>query len=477
MDLVGGPPILIYEGPVAGRVTWDRDNRLYFFEQGSSELRRIPADGGSPETVLSLTPMSSQSRFTDARVLPDGRGALIMERAEGVSRIHLVDLETGQGRDTLAAVDARYSPSGHRLFVTEEGSLMAAAFDQRRLEFTSRPVALLQGIEIRFQGYTDLSIADAGVMAYTTVGINVPERVVWVGRDGNTTPVDADWTRETEFEAVDIAPDGSRLALQVFAADRDDIWIKQLDQGPLTRLTFEGLENLFPSWTPDGSRVAYVSHRSGEGSQVGVWTKHAEGSGNEELVIELDRPIILATWSASGDWLVLSVGGSGVADDILGFRPGVDSVPVPLVVSSSEDFQPTVSGDDQWLAYVSDESGRREIWIRPFPETQSARWQLSTDGGMEPRWSTDGRTLYYRSLDGQQIRVVDLSNGPSRALPRPSISLPDDKDYEVNPRNWLFDVAADGRFVMVERAGGGDVSGDLILVQNFFRELDEKVGR
>jgi Tol biopolymer transport system component len=200
-------------------------------------------------------------------------------------------------------------------------------------------------------------------------------------------------------------------------------------------------------------------------------SKRADGSGAEELVLESDRAVTTVEWSPDGAWLIFSVVNPG-SDDILAFRPGVDSAPTPIVASPFNEFEPALSPDGRYLAYVSDESGQREIYLRPFPNTDDGKWLISGGGGIEPAWSADGRELFFRDLTGQNIHVVDLTRGPSSARRTAIIELPGDKDHEVNSRNRLYDVSPDGRFVMIQRAAGGDVSGDLIMVQSFFRELE-----
>ena len=469
ITLEGGPVVTAYQGHVAGRVTWGRDGWLYFFATGSPDLLRVPAEGGDPEKVVTLQPSEAGNHFWGATILPGAGGAVVLEGTDELFqfdgyRVHLVDLATGQVRQTIDAVDARYSPSGHLVLVMADGSLMAAPLDVKRLTLTGRPVALLQGVDIRQGGITDLSVSPAGLMAYTAAGFNAPEQIVWATPKGLTYAVDPNWVRETEFEAVELSPDSRRLAVQV-STTHEDVWIKQLDDGPLSRLTFAGDGNGFPTWTPDGTAVSYVT--SGGGTSA-VWTKRADGSGKPQKVVELDRPILIGVWSPDGKWLLLSVGGRNQADDILGFRPGIDTTPVPLVATAADEFEPAISGDGRWLAYVSNETGQREIYVRPFPNTDATRWQVSTTGGMEPRWGPQGRSLHFRSLDGQRILTMDLADGPGSPHLRSDLRLPTDKDYEVNPRNWLYDVAADGRYILIQRAEGGDVSGDLVLIEGAF---------
>ena len=327
---------------------------------------------------------------------------------------------------------------------------------------------------MRLGGTTDLSLSAAGTLVYTTEGLNVPEQVVWVTPSGTTELVDPDWVRDVEFEGLTLSPDGSRLAIQIVTDSRSDIWIKQLDRGPLSRLTFGGTENGIPTWSPDGRYVAFGSLRDGDWS---TWIKRADGSGAEELLVDLDRNIWETQWSSDGEWLVVSVNGPPGTDDIVGLRVGVDSVAVPLVADEFDEFEPALSPDARWLAYVSNESGRSEVYVRPFPNTDDGKWQISTGGGSEPVWSRDGESLYYRSPDFQTIMAADMSSGPNTVSRRVHIVLPTENNYESNPRNRLYDVAPDGRFVMLQRAGTGDISGDLVIVQNFFEELKEKVER
>ena len=293
---------------------------------------------------------------------------------------------------------------------------------------------------------------------------------VAVGRDGLVARVDPGWTRDWEFEGLALAPGGRRAAVVIESGDRGDIWIKQLDRGPLSRLTFAGDYNDAPTWTPDGRFVTYVSLSPGRRA---VRRVAADGSGGDSLLFELDRDIHYAETSRDGRWLVVSVAGG--SDDVLALRVGQDTLPRPVLSESFDEFFPALSPDGRWLAYVSDESGRNEVYLRPFPETRSGKWQLTTDGGSEPRWRADGRELFIRSLDRYSILGVDLAAGPGSAAPRVVARLPASDDFEGNPRNRLFDAAADGRFLMIQRDNATDVSGDVVVVLNRFTELAAKV--
>ncbi|MFQ5552084.1 MAG: hypothetical protein ACE5FJ_12695, partial [Gemmatimonadales bacterium] len=358
--LAGGPPILLTDSGIGSAPTWGEDNQIYFFDDTGLTLKRVPASGGTVETVVEA--QSTGRRYNFPTILPGGRTAVATafrveqgaDRPTGTQvdavaglEVHGLNLETGSTNVVVQGFSPAYSGSGHLLYVTPEGTIMAAGFDPSSAQLTGRPAALLAGIEIRGSGYTDLTVSHNGVMAYATVGINTPEQIVWVDRNGSPTRVDPNWTRDEEFEGIAISPDGRRLAVEIVTAGRSDIWIKQLDTGPLSRLTFAGVDNLIPTWTPDGNSVAFASIRSG--TQI-AYSRRSDGAGGEELVLDLDRDIVEVQWTHDGAWLVAAVSGPP-SDDIFALRAGSDE-PIPILAERHDEFEPAISPDGQWLAYV-----------------------------------------------------------------------------------------------------------------------------
>ncbi len=485
ISLAGGPPVTVLDSGIGSTASWGPDDYLYFFDDSHLRLRRVPATGGPVEDVVALEAPAGVG-YGWPQVLPGGKGviatAIPTNQAQATQgnvttrtlQVHVFDLESGKARETLAGAFGIYSTSGHLVYVTQQGSLMAVPFDVKALTLAGRPTALLEGIDVRVDGATDLTLSQNGVLAYTTTSFNAPEEVAWVTRQGATWKVDSAWVRDVEFEGLALSPDGRKAAVVIEVEDRGDVWIKQLDRGPVSRLTFEGEYNGYPSWSPDGRFVAYQSLRDGEWN---TWIKRADGSGPEELLLDLDRDIWGVAWSRDGKWLIVSVDGPPGSDDIYAYRPDVDSVPVPVVADAFDEFEPALSPDGRWLAYVSDESGRSEVYVRSFPATTAGKWQVSSEGGIEPVWSGDSRELFFRSLDGRQILVADMSAGPNSAANRRLASLPAQNDYERNQRNRLFEVAPDGRFAMIQRSGTPDVSGNLVVALNWFRDLRERVAR
>jgi serine/threonine-protein kinase len=483
VSLSGGPPATVLDSGVGSAVSWGPGDQLYFLHPTEPSVYRVAAAGGPAELVTRLQGPPGVS-YAWPTVLPGGKGIIVTARPEGSQpspgtplnaglEVQMFDLASGTARVSIAGAFGTYSPTGHLVYVASDRTLLAVPFDESSLALTGRPAALIDGIDVRNDGITDVALAPTGTLAYTTTSVNAPEAVSWVTPDGRASRVDPSWTRDWEFEGLALSPDGRRAAVVIEDGTRGDVWIKHLDRGPLSRLTFASEYNFAPTWSPDGRFVAFISFRGG---RSGVWMKAADGSGNDSLLFDLDRNVHFAEWSRDGRWMIVSVSGGPTSDDVLALRLGQDTTPHPVIADSFNEFLPALSPDGRWLAYVSDESGRNEIYLRPFPDARAGRWQLSTDGGTEPIWSARGRELYFRSQDRTTILGVDLARGANAATSRILTRLPPGDDFELNPRNRLFDVSPDGRFIMIQRAGATDVSGDLVVVLNWFEELKAKVG-
>ena len=235
------------------------------------------------------------------------------------------------------------------------------------------------------------------------------------------------------------------LGVSIRANDEQHVWIKELDRGPLAKLTFAGSLNNGPAWTPDGRSVAFVSNR---GDDRDLYVRRADGTGQAELLWDDEGPIGEVTYSPDGEWLVYRVNAEN--PDLYALRVGVDSVPVPLVATEFSDAAPAVSPDGRWLAYASDESGRNlfDIYVRPFPpNTNDGKWLVSTNGGIEPVWAHSGRELFYRDLNN--LVVVEVLQGPSFVAGERRV-LFSSQGFRTNPLHQFYDVTSDDRrFVMI----------------------------
>ena len=242
------------------------------------------------------------------------------------------------------------------------------------------------------------------------------QELVWIDRSGGTTQVDSTWTFRHSLSNNNagwaLSPDGRRLAIGLFTSSGDDIWIKALPMGPLSRLTFDSTFEERPRWSPDGKFVTYIVDGA-----FALRQRPADGTGREETLLTTKAPLLEGFWSWDGQWLVVRTGGGagGVGQrNIIALRPGVDSAPTELLATSGfDESAPALSPDGKWLAYASDETGRTEVYIRPFPNVDDGKWQVSSNGGQAPLWAHSGRELFYVDAE-RNMMVAPMPTGPSQ---------------------------------------------------------------
>jgi serine/threonine-protein kinase len=301
--------------------------------------------------------------------------------------------------------------------------------------------------------------------------------MVWVDRSGRETPVDSTWTFRVTQTAGNygwsVSADGSRLAIGLNTPAGDDIWMKPLPRGPATRVTYSTGSDVRPRWSADGRSVTFLSDSA-------FWKRRADGTGTDSLLWQgvLDEGLV----SPDGRWLVFRLGATASTSggrDIYGFRPGVDTALVPLVVTPYDEMAVALSPDGRWLAYQSDETGRIEVFIRPFPNTGDAKVRVSSDGGTGAIWARNGRELFYLRGDNTMMATTVTGN-PTLSVgePLPLFRLP--RHLAELDAQWYtpWDIGPDGRFLMVRSVDGGRRNATpLIVVENWLEELKAKVGR
>ncbi|MFC1639208.1 LpqB family beta-propeller domain-containing protein [Gemmatimonadota bacterium] len=478
VSLGGGPARMVTDSGLAditlsgGGVDWAGDGSLYV--AGLEGLVRIDPQDGSREVVTILDQARDDRAHVFLDVLPNEKGALVTIVPRNIQdksayRIAVVDFRTGTVEVVLQGVYARYATSGHVVFVQDDGSLLAAPFNQNRLAVTGTAVPLAGRVLTSNFLVPHLAVSDEGMLLYAS-GAQGERVVVWVDRDGNEEIVDPNWAGA--FREPVLSPDGSRLALSNTTNEGQHIWIKSLDGEPASRLTFDGISTYRATWTPDGQAVFFASDRSGISA---LYQKRADGSAAATRVPIADsRPISGVDLSRDGQWLIVRTDNQAPGrGDILALPLGGDSVPRALVATAAEELSPSLSPDGRWLAYVSDESGQREVYVRPFPDTENSMWQVSTEGGTEPLWAHSGRELFYRDANENLVaaRVVTeptFSPGAQRILFSAA-------EYVLDFWQRGYDVSGDDqRFLMLKQLSGENT--ELIMVLNFFEELKQRVG-
>ncbi len=483
VSLGGAPPIVVTDVDVGGaNVAWSPDGNLYY--DGNQAVRRVAATGGESMEFVPIDTTKQEIGVGWVSALPDGKGIVFtVAYAPGtdIAKYDIVgaDTESGETTTLVRGVFARYAASGDLLYVTADGTLLAAPFDERALKLTGPAVALTQGLGLGTFGAVGLSVANDGTLAYITgaAGSSL-SRAVWVARDGTVTPVDSTWQFDAGVPevAAAVSPDGARLAVKINTEAGEDIWVKHLPRGPLSRLTFDPAADRRPRWSSDGKDVEYTSERSG---QWDLWAQPADGTGTPSVLLHLSQPILEEQQTPDGEWFVLRVGGeSGVTDDrdIYAVHRG-DTTLVPVATQPYDEKGIALSHDGKWVAYESTETGNNEVYVRPFPGVDGGKWQVSTGGGYNPVWSFSGRELFYVDGSGQLVAAqVETSSGFQVGERRPLFSLTDRQLYQ-GPNYASWDVAPDdSRFLFIQPvAGAGQGGHDLIVVENFFAELKQKL--
>ena len=477
VSINGGQPVTVTDSLVdIGGASWGRDGFIYADGSGFVSLVRVEAKPGAvPKWFTTLDTARGEIDHTWPDVLPNGKGVLFTDvfgvasgnKGKSKYAIAIAEIPSGKHRVIVDnAMYARYATSGHLLYVTLNKTLMLVPFDQTSMKVTGEPTTLVEGMRLGPAGSTDLAVSQAGTLVYATS--TGTQQLVWITRDGKAKSVDPDWEGDFRFPAI--SPDGRRLAVvRIIDAQTIDLWIKQLDRGPSIKLT-EGGSNVFPTWKPDGQSVTFSSNSAGFHD---LWTKRADGSAQAVLQFSEKRNVFGARWSPDGTWLIYQTGASEPGlGDILGIRPGIDTAPVPLVATRFTEVAPALSPDGRWLAYTSNESGRYEIYVVPFPNTGAAKWAVSTRGGTEPQWSHSGKELFYR--DGSRNLVaVTIGTTPTFSLGG-STALFSAAGFAFDEFGSVYAVAPDDQRFLMIRPNTANGSDELIVVENWFEELKAK---
>jgi len=400
------------------------------------------------------------------QALPGGKRVLLQLWHNSIAdaELGLLDLATGVVTPIIQGVYGRYIPTGHIAYLTANGSLLVVPVDVSSGTLTGAPVAIAEQILVdATSGSGQFSVSDNGTLAYMAGDGARSAQAVWVDRAGKRTPVDSVW--RGQIGAVALSPDGSRLAAAILGAG-EQVWVKRLPGGPVSRLTFVGASNARPAWTSDGRRVAFISALGGAVGGRQAWIQRADGSVDAELLAAVPQGVEEVEWSPDGTRYILRIGSTNGARDLVLGTVG-DSIPRPLVTGPADEFAPAVSPNGRWFAYASNESGKSEIFVRLLDDPGAGRTQVSVNGGEEPRWAPSGKELYYRTRNGEMM-VSEVTLGPTFVAtpPRVLFMAP---NMATDNFHHAYSVGRDGRFLMIGQAASDN--SELVMVFNWFEEL------
>jgi len=459
VSVAGGAPLALCDAEWGGG-DWGPSG-IVFTTSYTAGLSRILESGGKPEMLTTPDHAAGELGHWWPQVLPGGKATLFTAFSTPIARSKIMLLLQNGGRRLLleGGTFARYVDTGHILFVRSQ-TLEAVPFDLGRLEITGAPFPVLEDVPLYLSnGNSNFSASSNGTLAYVPASsLNTGRRLAWVDRKGAVTPVNDALRRYSE---VQLSPDGQRAALTITAESRD-IWIQDLLRGTSTRVTFGAASEFSSVWTPDGRRLVFASERP----VFEMFWKNASGTGTEEPIAKAKYDRLPGAVSPDGRLVVFREGHPETGGDLWMAPLDGKGEPKALIATPYEETSPRLSSDGHWLAYVSNESGRDEVYVTPFPDC-SERVQISTEGGEMPAWRRDGRELFYRRVGA--VIAVSVEPGTSFRAGAPRLLFQGEFSSS-------YDVAADGqRFLMIQRPAEL-APRQIDVVTHWFEELRRAAG-
>jgi len=480
IDIVGGPPQILCDVPQAAPpgATWGIDGTI-LFGQDSGGILRVSSGGGTPLPATTLDRAKNESSHGQPWFLSDGRRFLYgaLSGAPGQPATIYVGSLDGTAPIAVGESDSKVVYADGFLLFVRNGTLLAQAFDATQFETTGDPVVVAQDIPINVTSRTSgFSASSTGVLSYrsTSFGNAVISELVWLNREGKVLGTVGERADQTN---VRLAPDEQRVAVSVLDPARRsrDIWIHDLARKSLrTRFTFDAGEDWSSAWSPDGRSLAFSGGR--ERSVLNVYQRATDGSGAETLLFESADNIhrFVTSWSSDGRFILYHTGTarSQTGNDLWILTIGDDAKPRALLQTPFNEVDGHFSPDGRWVAYVSNESGRNEIYVMPFP-TPGGKWQISTAGGVQPRWRGDGKELFF--LAGNEMMAAAV-NGTSTAVEVGAVQrlfavsrrVQNYTSFAVSAGGFgpgaVYDVAANGQRFLVNAVIEGQTAAPPITV-------------
>ena len=482
VSVQGGAVVTLCAAAAGRGGSWGEDGTIVFAPDIRGPLFKVSSAGGTPQPLTTLDQQAGEVTQRWPELLPDGKTILFMSSTHGGpyedAAIVVYSMSSGQRKTVLqGGYYPRYVRTGHLVYM-HEGALFAAPFDLKRLEVTGSAAPVLEDVAAETPGFAQFSFSGNGNLVYVSGSAGQSVSIYWMDRAGKLIAL-----REApgDYYNPAFSPDGKRLALEISDGKKHDIWVYEYGRDTLTLLTFgDDRNNTFPFWTPDGQRITYAS--SDKNGVTHLYWKRADGTGEAHRLTEIKDEEVFGSWSPDGKVLVFEQIDAGAIRAIMtlrmkgnekvGWKSGEPQVfrKGPFVRGS-----PVFSPDGRWLAYQSQESGKSEVYVQPFSGS-GGKWQISTGGGYFPKWSRNGKELFYLT-PGQQVMVTSytVSSGAFHA-DMPQLW----SNVAINYRSdWCnFDVHPDGQRLAVLLSPHGNEAvpiNKVGLIFNFGDELIRKL--
>jgi Tol biopolymer transport system component len=446
VDIGGGSPQTLADASSRGG-TWGPDGTILFTRTAASPLSRIPASGGEP---VAVTKLERQTGHRFPQFLPGGRQFLFYAQGSPeTGGVYIASLDSPEAKRLVVADSAGvYSPEGWLLFI-RGGTLLAQRLDLGRRELTGDPVTVADPVAVDPAiSKAAFSVSVTGLVAYRS-GTASQRQLVWFDRSGKTVGT-MGGPDANSLLAPSLSPDGRRAAVSRAVEGNINIWL--LDATRSTRFTFDASLDRFPNWSPDGNRIAFDSNRKGHRD---LYLKPSNGASSEELLLESAQDKGVEDWSRDGHFLLYHSIDPQTLYDIWVLPMEGDRKPFLFLKTNFDERRGQFSPDGRWVAYMSNESGRYEIYVRPFNGNApgapiGGQWQVSTFGGINPKWRADGKELYYIALDGK-LMAAQITARPATIEPGTPVVLFQTRIVGGGTDVFVgnnYGVSGDGRFLI-----------------------------
>jgi Tol biopolymer transport system component len=447
IEAAGGLPQVVANASAGRGGAWNASGTI-IFAPSNGPLLRVAASGGDPVAVTRLD-SARQTSHRFPQFLPDGRHFLFyVQGTAEAAGIYLASLDGPDGLNggepkRLAASStggAYLSPD--RVIFVKEGALVAQRLDVAGGVLTGDPLTISD--QVAFVGGTNqggFSVSADGRIAYRAT--TAPSQLSWFDRMGKALGVATE--PDSSLASPELSPDGRRVAVQRKVQNNTDIWLRDLARSSFTRFTVHPAGEQMPVWSPEGSRIVFESNRAGAGN---LYVKASNGVGAEELLLETPNNKAAQSWSKDGRFLLYVEVDPKTGNDLWVLDlMGNDRKPRAVANSASDERMGQFSPDGRWVAYATNESGRFEIVVQPFPEPAN-KWQVSTNGGSQPRWRADSKELYFLAPDGKLMATPVTASGPRFEAGSPAPLFPTRLAGTPTIFSAEYAVAADGRFLI-----------------------------
>jgi Tol biopolymer transport system component len=469
VEASGGPVQVIADAPTPRGGTWGKSGVIVFTADFRGGLSRVNAAGG-PTTPLTKIDLKRHTTHRWPSFLPDGKHVLYLAASHVNPRseesgIYVASLDGGEPRRVMPSYgSAQYVPGF--LLSVRDANLMAAPFDAGRLALTGESVRVASDVNFDYGTWRGVfTVSQNGVLVYQAARESAGGQLTWIDMSGRTLAAIGE---RSEAYALRLSPDNRRASL-VLGDPNNDIWVYELDRGVRTRLTTGAQVIVAPCWSRDGSEILFVTGQSLQKLDVEyvMGTLPANGAGQRKVIYKSPVRIEPTDWSPDGRFVLIDKGTIG-ASDIWVVPLATPDKAFPLVESPFLDGNGQFSPDGRWVAYMSQQSGRLEVYVTSFAEA-GARWQVSANSGTQPRWSADGQTLYFVSLSAQLMAASVDGNGPQFVVKDVKPLFP--VNLFVGPRiSCGYDIAADGKRILINSAGEAEAP-RVVLIANWQAEL------